>query len=105
MTADFSALYRLLRLHYKVWHKFRCREAFRVFNQFLWQKKAEDANILRLCLPIKRRVQTQPVGLGRPPYLVIGFMGPVLHCLNRSFWLAPMYLENLRIGGTTEYSS
>jgi hypothetical protein len=29
--------------------------------------------------------QTQPVGLGRPPYLVIGFMGPVIHSLNMAF--------------------
>jgi hypothetical protein len=29
--------------------------------------------------------QTQPVGLGRPPYLVIGFMGPVIHSLNIAF--------------------
>ena len=68
-------------------------------------KKAEDVNILRLNGANDLGNQTQPVGLGRPPYLVIGFMGPVIHCLNRSFWLAPMYLENLRIGGTTEYSS
>ena len=51
------------------------------------------------------RDQTHPVGLGSPPYLVIGFMGPVNHSLNISFWLAPMYFENLRIGGTTECSS
>jgi len=29
--------------------------------------------------------QTQPVGLGRPPYLVIGFIGPVIHSLNMAF--------------------
>jgi len=29
--------------------------------------------------------QTQPVGFGRPPYLVIGFMGPVIHSLNIAF--------------------
>ena len=29
--------------------------------------------------------QTQPVGLGRPPYLVIGFIGPVIQIENRSF--------------------
>jgi len=47
------------------------------------------------------RSQTQPVGLGRPPYLVIGFIGPVIHILNMAFWSAPRYLANLRIGGTT----
>jgi len=31
------------------------------------------------------RYQTQPVGLGKPPYLVIGFMGPVIHSLNIAF--------------------
>ena len=29
--------------------------------------------------------QTQPVGLGRPPYLVIGFIGPVIHRSKISF--------------------
>ena len=28
---------------------------------------------------------TQPVGLGRPPYLVMGFIGPVIQSLNKSF--------------------
>ncbi len=32
------------------------------------------------------RLQTQPVGLGRPPYLVIGFIGPVFHILKIAFW-------------------
>ena len=50
-------------------------------------------------------VQTQPVGLGSPPYLVIGFIGPVIHILNIAFWSSPMNLENLRIGGTTACSS
>ena len=31
------------------------------------------------------KVYTQPVGLGKPPYLVIGFIGPVFHILNTSF--------------------
>ena len=31
------------------------------------------------------RCQTQPVGLGSPPYLVIGFIGPVIHILKMSF--------------------
>jgi len=50
-------------------------------------------------------VQTQPVGLGSPPYFVIGFIGPVIHILNIAFWSSPMYLENLRMGGTTACSS
>jgi len=29
--------------------------------------------------------QTQPVGFGKPPYLVIGFIGPVRHILNIAF--------------------
>ena len=29
--------------------------------------------------------QTQPVGLGSPPYLVMGFIGPVIQSLNISF--------------------
>jgi len=29
--------------------------------------------------------QTQPVGFGRPPYFVIGFIGPVFHILNITF--------------------
>lgn len=29
--------------------------------------------------------QTQPVGFGNPPYLVIGFIGPVIHRSNSSF--------------------
>lgn len=49
--------------------------------------------------------QTQPVGLGRPPYLVIGFIGPVFHILKITFWSWPMYFANLRIGGTTFSSS
>jgi hypothetical protein len=49
--------------------------------------------------------QTQPVGLGRPPYLVIGFIGPVIQILNNSFWSSPRYFANLRIGGTTLSSS
>lgn len=44
--------------------------------------------------------QTQPVGLGMPPYLVIGFIGPVIHNSKTSFWSSPMCLANLRIGGT-----
>ncbi len=28
---------------------------------------------------------TQPVGLGMPPYLVIGFIGPVIQSSNTSF--------------------
>ena len=28
---------------------------------------------------------TQPVGLGKPPYLVMGFIGPVSQSLNISF--------------------
>ena len=28
--------------------------------------------------PLDQGLQTQPVGLGRPPYLVIGFIGPVI---------------------------
>ncbi len=51
------------------------------------------------------RRQTQPVGLGSPPYLVIGFIGPVIQSLNMPFWSSPRYLANLRMGGTTECSS
>lgn len=49
--------------------------------------------------------QTHPVGFGRPPYLVIGFMGPVIQILNSSFWSSSRYFANLRIGGTTLCSS
>lgn len=45
--------------------------------------------------------QTQPVGFGKPPYLLMGFIGPVIQVLNISFWSSPTYLANLRIGGTT----
>ena len=50
----------------------------------------------------------QPVdgyGLGRPPYFVIGFIGPVNHILNMSFLSIPMNLANTLIAGTVEFSS
>ena len=51
------------------------------------------------------QAQTQPVGLGNPPYLVMGFIGPVFHILKMAFWSWPTYFANLRIGGTTLSSS
>ena len=48
---------------------------------------------------------TQPVGLGRPPYLVIGFIGPVIQSLKTSCWSSSRYLANLRMGGTLPNSS
>ena len=42
----------------------------------------------RLCyatIGLTFSIQTHPVGFGRPPYLVIGFIGPDRHILNIAF--------------------
>ncbi len=48
--------------------------------------------------------QTQPVGLGKPPYLAMTFMGPVFQRSKSSFLLLPAYFMNLRSGGVVPCS-